>query len=197
MATFVFVDGVCFVPAKAEPKRECGDRRQMLTALDVRFTSDAGDNLTVREYLCRLLAAVWEEEEGFDGKRPFGNSGWQRDVYAALIGAGFIEGKLDSNGSIDHYDRAAAEKYVLDLISLVSDATMIVFSPAGQPHMSRVLTEKVELDERIGKLVAFFDTPIFSGLPEAERGRLRAQHTAMADYSKILGERIAAFTTNA
>ena len=196
MATFVFVDGVRFVPAKAEPKRE-GDRRQMLAALDVRFTSDAGDNLTVRQYLCRLLAALWEEEEGFSGKRPFGNSGWQREVYAALVGAGFIAGTIDADGCLDRYDRPAAEKYVLDLIELMSDATMIVFSPADQPYTSRVLSEKVELDERIGKLAAFFNMPVFAGLNETEKARMRAQHAAMTDYSKILGERIAAFTTNA
>lgn len=35
---------------------------------------------TIRTYLKKLLILVWIEEEGFDGKRPFGNSGWQWEV---------------------------------------------------------------------------------------------------------------------
>ena len=37
--------------------------------------NDAGAE-TVREYLKTLLFMVLTEEEGFSGKRPFGNSGW-------------------------------------------------------------------------------------------------------------------------
>ena len=58
-------------------------------ALDnVRFDSDAGDNLTCRQYLCALLAQLWSEGSGFSGKRPFGNSGWEWDILDALSEAG-------------------------------------------------------------------------------------------------------------
>ena len=54
-------------------------------ALDnVRFDSDAGDDLTCRQYLCALLAQLWSEGAGFSGKRPFGNSGWEWDILDAL-----------------------------------------------------------------------------------------------------------------
>ena len=60
-------------------------------ALDnVRFTSDAGDNLTCREYLCALLKTLWREGEGFSGKRPFGNSGWDYDLIDALVSGGCV-----------------------------------------------------------------------------------------------------------
>ena len=49
------------------------------------------DAQTVREYLAVLLATVWREEEGFDGKRPFGNSGWQHDLCHALAASGYVE----------------------------------------------------------------------------------------------------------
>lgn len=52
--------------------------------------NDAGAD-TVREYFCRLLLKVWEDEEEFDGKRPFGNSGWQSDVRGALMDAGLLD----------------------------------------------------------------------------------------------------------
>lgn len=65
------------------------------------------------------------------------------------------------------------------------------------PYMSRVLAEKVELDERIAKLAVFFQTPTFAGVNPDEQRRMQAQHAAMSYYSKILGERISAFTSKA
>lgn len=57
----------------------------------------------------------------------------------------------------------------------------------------RVRTEKVELDEKLTKLAAFFPTDTFTQLPPEERDRLTAQHAAMCDYSNCLSERIDAF----
>lgn len=57
----------------------------------------------------------------------------------------------------------------------------------------RVRAEKAELDEKLAKLKAFFDTPIFVGLDEAEQQRMRAQDEAMCDYSNVLKARIDAF----
>lgn len=50
---------------------------------------------TVRGYLIALLSMVWERDEGFNGKRPFGNSGWKYEVGQALFDAGFVSGKRD------------------------------------------------------------------------------------------------------
>lgn len=61
------------------------------------------------------------------------------------------------------------------------------------PHQERVVAEKSELDEKIAKLVPFIDGNIYKTLPEEEQARLRKQVTIMADYSEVLGERIAAF----
>lgn len=71
---------------------------------------------TIRDYLIRLLSDVWKEEEGFDGKRPFGNSGWTYDLITPLLRAGLVEGKLDADGYIDTIDDAAAEKLIADTI---------------------------------------------------------------------------------
>lgn len=50
---------------------------------------------TVREYLCRLAEGVALFEEGFSGKRPFGNSGWQKsELHAALVYGGAIDGAV-------------------------------------------------------------------------------------------------------
>ena len=62
------------------------------------------------------------------------------------------------------------------------------------PHQQRVLDEKRDLDERLSKLDAFIlDNPLYLQLAADEQERLTRQSKAMAIYSGILGERIAAF----
>jgi len=46
--------------------------------------NDSGAD-TVKGYLKALLSTLWDEGEGFSGKRPFGNSGWEYDLTDALI----------------------------------------------------------------------------------------------------------------
>ena len=56
------------------------------------------------------------------------------------------------------------------------------------------MEEKKELDEKLDKLKAFIETSsVFKSLPADERGRLGKQFDAMAEYSSILSQRIAAF----
>lgn len=79
--------------------------------------NDAGAS-TVRDYLIRLLAELWREEAGFSSKRPFGNSGWQYDIYVPLIRAGLIDGSLDEDGEIcGDFDYGEADKVVLAAIA--------------------------------------------------------------------------------
>jgi len=74
------------------------------------------DELTIRGYLHMLLSALWRDEECFSGKRPFGSSGWKYDIYAPLIRAGLVEGKLDEYNLVDKVDVVAADKIVQMLI---------------------------------------------------------------------------------
>lgn len=67
---------------------------------------------TVREYFVVLLATLWREQEGFSGKRPFGNSGWEFDLYRALMDAGLIAGSLDAWGGIEQVDAAGADRLI-------------------------------------------------------------------------------------
>lgn len=60
-------------------------------------------------------------------------------------------------------------------------------------YQRRVVIEKKELDERLGRLQLFLDGDIFSDLNEAEKNRLERQEEVMIEYSKILNERIEAF----
>lgn len=71
---------------------------------------------TVREYLKQLLLILWEKEECFNGKRPFGNSGWKWDIYTSLVSAGLIDGELDEEGYIINCDLKAADKMIITAI---------------------------------------------------------------------------------
>lgn len=65
--------------------------------------------------------------------------------------------------------------------------------PQLLPHQQRVVDEKKELDDRLTKLLAFFQLPLFGLLSDAERSRMRNQARFMDGYSAVLGERIEAF----
>ena len=57
------------------------------------------------------------------------------------------------------------------------------------------MDEKSELDAKLAKLSEFIRTnPVFGALPSEERARLVLQRGYMVEYSRILGERIAAFS---
>jgi hypothetical protein len=91
------------------------------------------DGSTVRSYFKDLLLSLWLQGSDFDSKRPFGDGGWQFDVYAALITANLIPGKLDEDGYIDTVDEAAADQLITEAIKAlklsVSFAAPIDFLP--------------------------------------------------------------------
>lgn len=73
----------------------------LTAAAAVRFqSSDLGREVSVLEWLKELLVTLLVEEEGFSGKRPFGNSGWQQDAEVALIKVGILKGSLDEDGYV-------------------------------------------------------------------------------------------------
>lgn len=78
--------------------------------------NDSGAS-TIKGYLIALLEKLWEEEEGFSGKRPFGNSGWAYDLYKPLVTAGAVKGKLDSNGYIEEIDTPSANDLIFEAIA--------------------------------------------------------------------------------
>ncbi len=65
--------------------------------------------------------------------------------------------------------------------------------PLLEPYQFRVVVENRDLEAKLVSLLQFFHTPIFEGLSEAERSRLRQQARFMDGYSAVLKERIEAF----
>lgn len=109
----VEIDGVKYIPFVEKSEGN---------ALDIVFEHrDLGAPITIREFFRYLLATLWVEEDGFSGKRPWGNSGWQFDVIYALIEHGYLKGSVeyDEDGYVQEstYDREEAEQYICALIA--------------------------------------------------------------------------------
>lgn len=84
--------------------------------LDLPMAPNDANAKTIRGYLKALLRTLIEEQEGFSGKRPFGDSGWTSDLEIPLVKAGLISGKLDENGWLEESDSHAATALILKAI---------------------------------------------------------------------------------
>lgn len=72
---------------------------------------------SIREYLKLLLNHLWMQGEGFSGKRPFGSSGWEYELYEALLKAGLVDGEFDEDGGIDYVDSKTAHHLIFTAIN--------------------------------------------------------------------------------
>lgn len=70
--------------------------------LDTPMQDNDAEASTVREYLVKLLLTLWVEGEGFSGKKPFGNSNWECELYRALVKAGLVDGGFDEDDDLDY-----------------------------------------------------------------------------------------------
>lgn len=66
-------------------------------------TTNDAEASSIRDYLVKLILGVWENGEGFSGKRPFGNSGWTFELAAALVRGELLDGRFDEDGYLDEY----------------------------------------------------------------------------------------------
>ena len=88
--------------------------------LDLKIeSSDFDKDFTIGDYFKNLLLTLWNEGENFSGKRPFGNSSWEYDIYKPLIKARIIEGKLDEYGGVDDVDIYRADEVIFELIDAI------------------------------------------------------------------------------
>jgi hypothetical protein len=110
--------------------------------------NDSGAD-TIGGYLVALLAALWEEGEDFGGKRPFGNSGWQFDLYGVLVKAEIITGAIDEHGCPYDADHRAGDAVIAAAIAAL-----------GQPEPTTADTDEnpVEQVPRTGPSLVFADS---------------------------------------
>lgn len=83
--------------------------------------NDSGAD-TIGGYFRALLSELFEREEGFSGKRPFGNSGWTYDLVNPLVKHGVITGSLDEYGHVEEYDEDGFNAKIFDLIESLGAA---------------------------------------------------------------------------
>lgn len=100
------------------------DRISGVQILNTPMQSNDAEADTIRGYLIALLTAVWDDGAEFSGKRPFGNSGWEHDLYEALVRAGRIEGTFDEDGWLEDADTEKGRELVAQAIQAlgVTDA---------------------------------------------------------------------------
>ena len=89
------------------------------------YSNDLLKKVTVKQYLHILLRDLWLHKDGFSSKRPFGNSGWEYEIYAALINARFIEGELDQEGFVVEINESVADLLVVNFIQEVFNAKRV------------------------------------------------------------------------
>ena len=92
----------------------------MMNILDIAMQENDAGAKTIRHYLHKLLKTLWQEGEDFSGKRPFGNSGWEYDLYIALCRAKAITGEIDNNGGLLSFDEKAANTAIFNAIDAMS-----------------------------------------------------------------------------
>lgn len=81
-----------------------------LAVLDLPMGENDANAATVRGYLKALLTKLWEDGEGFSGKRPFGNSGWERDLHFPLVKAGRVAGEIEKYETYGGDERESLER---------------------------------------------------------------------------------------
>ncbi|PCJ96655.1 MAG: hypothetical protein COA52_01255 [Hyphomicrobiales bacterium] len=73
----------------------------------------------IRDYLKKLLCSLWIQGESFSAKRPFGNSGWQIELYQSLAASGLVKNckkTVYDDGIIEYYYDSETESLMDDLI---------------------------------------------------------------------------------
>ena len=83
------------------------------------YSNDLNDNVSIKTYIKEILKVLWLEPDDFNGKRPLGNSGWQFDLYKAMIEKNIIEGEVDDYGCVDSVNMTDADKLIIDYISIL------------------------------------------------------------------------------
>lgn len=116
------------------------------------------DAQTIGQYFTALLHTLFLQTEGFSGKRPFGNSGWDSDIDKALIRADAIWGSFDEDGYIEDFDAPSASAIVFDTIAFLHKADWHTLTLPVEPEDWYV----VYLDlskEGDPKLEDYYNTP--------------------------------------
>lgn len=80
---------------------------------------NGGDPRTLRNYLKDLLKQLWLQGSDFSGKRPFGDSNWQHDVYHAMVKENIIHGEIDTDDELVSFDVFMSDELITRAIDYI------------------------------------------------------------------------------
>lgn len=87
-------------PQRPDSKQVSGTVSAPAQVLACPMPGNGADAATVRDYLTALVARLWDEDEEFSGKRPFGDSGWRWEVTGALVAAGLAADDTEADALV-------------------------------------------------------------------------------------------------
>lgn len=95
-----------------------------MNILDLKMQQNTAEAKTVKEYLKKLLECIWLEGESFSSKRPFGESGWQYELYEVIVANKLVDieyfEEIDPDEmweNIRDFDSKQADRLILDAIN--------------------------------------------------------------------------------
>lgn len=98
--------------------------------LDLPLEHNDAEAATVRDYLVALLSVIWDDGHDLS---PFGNSGWEWDLYRALVKAGYANNPFDEDGHYvkpkNDFDERAAKDLIASAIEALNGGAAIESPP--------------------------------------------------------------------
>jgi hypothetical protein len=88
---------------------------------------------TVGQYLMNTLRKFIRLQDGFDSKRPFGDSDWEDPLVLAFANANLLWLRTDENGLIEDYPSDKFWKIVNDLSDFLHDADFSTLQLPPEP----------------------------------------------------------------
>ena len=91
-----------------------------LDPADDPYGHEFGGARTIREFFGNCMIMLWEEQDGFNGKRPYGNSGWATGLIFAVAKDRNLPGRkgeplIDEDGYFNSIDPKAEEAVEAEL----------------------------------------------------------------------------------
>jgi hypothetical protein len=96
--------------------RKINDEYEKILSLSVYFNDEENEEVTIRDYLYKIMHSLWRNPEAFKSVAPFGVYDWQHDFYITLIDNGVVNGALEENGDVLDIDFDEVDTLMFNII---------------------------------------------------------------------------------
>lgn len=91
--------------------------KEIKDVLNIKFNSNDLGEISIKGYLLSLLKELWVKKDRFSGKRPFGDGGWEYELYKVLVLNNVIKADIDGGCEAVHdYNKLEADVVILNCI---------------------------------------------------------------------------------